>query len=188
MSPTRPLFWTSSQQHGLVSPTGGGFTQEDFAWFSFFTGQTLIRTRMDVCFHTFIANLDTNQAYDPSWWSLVSAWVGLYWVDGDGSEVPPALNDNGPGIDWVMWNALSPRVEIAPSSLGHWDSAVSWRVNGDVTLDSRGKRGPATGAIPQLFMSWAFTDPLQVLNHFDSHYVSSTEANIAVRALVEDTP
>lgn len=187
MSLTRPLFWESLQQQGLLSPSGGGYTQEDFPWLSFSLGQTLLRTRVDVSFQTFIENLDTGFAYDPQWWALVSFWFGVFWVDSDGTEVPPSLNDSGPGLDWVIWQGLSPRVEQGPTLGGGYNSAVSWRCNGDVTLDSKGKRGPAFGVEPQLFVSWAFIDPLQTLNHLDSHYSSSTYANVSVRALIEDT-
>jgi hypothetical protein len=186
----RAKYWLQ-QIWGLPLPASvTGYQQQDQQMFNVNTGDTLIRTRVDISIYTYITELTgVTPTYDPGLFLEVEMRFGISWVDGGSGAVPPALNDSGPiGIDWAIWDTMTPHIEVPSGSTSDGSMGVNWKCNGGVTLDSAGRRGPAAGAFPRVWASLGYNDPGEFLSKLTGTYDAATFLTIGVKCLFEAAP
>lgn len=186
MSGPRPKFWRQSFWGSPILSTGTAFNQESTNVLFALTGETLIRSRVDISLVSQVTQSAAMLQYDQYWFAYVQMFFGLYLVDGDGSGDPPMLNDSGGlGINWVLWDSLYPTDIQAPTGANGFTQVVRWECNGGVTLDGAGRRGPFSGANPNVTASLGFFDPHEMLIRNPGTFNAGTNINIGVKCLFE---
>jgi len=163
-----------------------GFQQQNTAIFTPNPGDTLMRTRVDFQMTTQIQNFDTMLAYDPGWVIECNMWFGVYATVESFSDTPPSLIDHGgAGIDWIMWDAVSPRIEFAPTVDNDLQEVITWSCNGGVTMDSFSRRASVVDGYFQIWLCLGYYDNLELLSRLTSHLDASTIPNISAHCLFE---